>query len=384
MYPDFSYILHALIGTQPDNWTSIIKTFGLLLVTAILSSAFILYLELKRKEEEGLIGKVGMTVTKGEPASIVELIVNGVIGFILGAKFLYIFQHFSEFQLDAASVLLSMKGNIIGGIIGAIASAGLKYWEKKREELPEPVTKRIQVHPYERIGDITVVAAISGVIGAKLFAVIEDLDALFADPLGQLLSGSGMAIYGGLIGGFLVTYFYIKKMGLNPIHVLDAAAPALIMGSLVGRLGCQLAGDGCWGVANTAATPSWWFLPDWLWSFNYPHNVLNDGVRIEGCEWLYCSQLAEPVYPTPLYEILMFAIIFGILWFLRKRISVPGVLFFIYLIFNGLERFIIEGIRVNIKYDFLGLQLTQAQIIALGLSLIGLIGSIILWQRGKD
>lgn len=79
----------------------------------------------------------------------------------------------------------------------------------------------------------------------------------------------------------------------------------------------------------------------------------------------------------------MFAVIFAILWFLRKRIKAAGVLFFIYLIFNGIERFIIEIIRVNDRYDFLGMQLSQAQIIAIFLVLIGIIGSVIFWQRGK-
>ncbi len=383
MYPDLSYILHALIGTQPDNPTSIVKTFGLLLVTAILASAYVLYLELKRKEEEGLLQTIPTEVTVGKPASVWEILYNGVVGFVILSKAVYVFSNFAAFQADAASVILSTKGNLLAGIIGGLIGAGLVYWEKKQKALPKPVTKTVHLHPYERIGDITVVAAISGVIGAKLFAVIEDIDQLIADPIGTLLSGSGMAIYGGLIGGFLVTYFYIKRMGIKPIHVLDAVAPALIMGSLVGRFGCHFAGDGCWGIPNTDPTPSWWIFPDWLWSYDYPNNVVNEGPRMEGCEWLYCSRLTEGVYPTSLYEIGMFAVIFAILWFLRKRIKAAGVLFFIYLIFNGIERFIIEIIRVNDRYDFLGMQLSQAQIIAIFLVLIGIIGSVIFWQRGK-
>ena len=115
--------------------------------------------------------------------------------------------------------------------------------------------------------------------------------------------------------------------------VMDAVAPALMVGYGVGRIGCQLSGDGDWGIANTAAQPDWWFLPDWMWAYTYPHNVLNEGVRIAGCEWQYCYELSPAVYPTPFYETIMAFIIVGILWILRKRIKPAGTLFFVYSVF---------------------------------------------------
>ncbi len=383
MYPDLSYILHALIDTNPDNWTSIVKTFGLMLVIAILSSAWVLYLELKRKEEEGLLHAVPTKVITGKPATPIELIVNAIIGFVLGFKILYIFSNFAEFQADASSVLLSSKGVLIGGIIGSIIGTGLKYWEKNKDKLDEPKEEIINIYPHDRIGDITIVGALAGIIGAKIFAVVEDLDALFADPIGVLFSGSGMAIYGGLIVGFIAGYAYVKSLGIKPIHVLDGVGPALIVGAGVGRMGCQLAGDGCWGIVNNSPQPSWWFLPDWAWSFTYPNNVINEGAPIADCRWLYCRELTEGVYPTPLIEMLMFAIIFAILWSLRKRIKIPGFIFFLYLSFNGLERFLIEKIRVNDRYEILGFQSTQAEFIAVILFMIGIIGCLVLWQRSK-
>jgi len=389
MYPDLSYLLHDLIGTAPDNWTSIVKTFGLLLVTSFLVAAYMLGIELKRKEKEGLLKPVKVKTIVGKPATIWELLGNAMLGFFLGFKFVYIMQYFSDFQLDPAEVILSFRGNWLGGIIGAALFAALKYFEKNNEKLPKPIEKDILVHPYQRIGDITILAAISGIVGAKIFALAEDLGRVFSGEISfshlisSFFSGSGMAIYGGLIVAFICVYYYVKRKGITPIHVMDAVAPALMVAYGIGRIGCQLSGDGDWGIPNEMPKPEWMaFLPDWLWAYDYPHNVIQDGVKMEDCAGLrYCSHLSPPVYPTPVYETIMAFILGGILWALRKRIVIPGMLFFIYVIFNGVERFFIERIRVNIKYDVLGIQLTQAEIIAICLMLIGMAGCLILWRR---
>ncbi|MEL6865368.1 MAG: prolipoprotein diacylglyceryl transferase family protein, partial [Bacteroidota bacterium] len=288
MYPDLSYILHALIGTQPDNASSVIKTFGLFLVLAILTAAYILSLEIRRKEKEGLLKPVQQKITVGEPASMFDLASNALLGFILGFKALYIFYHFPEFKIDPAAIILSGKGHWLGGIIGAVLLGALKYWEKNREKLDKPVQKVVNIYPSDRIGDFTIVAAISGVVGAKIFAMAEDLDLVLngtitlSQFLGQFLSGSGMAIYGGLIVAFGVSYFYLKSKKIPPIHVMDAVAPALMVAYGVGRMGCHFSGDGDWGItSDLAARPSWLsFLPDWLWAFDYPHNVIDRGVAI--------------------------------------------------------------------------------------------------------
>lgn len=384
MYPDLSYFFHDLFGTQPDNWTSIFKTFGLFLVLAILSSAYFLYIELKRKAAKGFFQAEKVKVIEGKPATTGEYISNAVFGFILGFKIFYIAQHFPEFQKNPAGVVLSGLGNWLGGIVVAAIFVGLKYWESSRKKQVKPKEKVEEIYPHQRIGDITIIAAISGVAGAKIFDVLEHLPELFRDPLGTLLSGGGLAIYGGLIFGFISVFWYLKKKNIPVLHVMDAVAPALIIGYGVGRLGCQFAGDGDWGIV-AAAQPSWWFLPDWLWSYSYPHNVLNEGVPIAGCTWQYCSQLQPAVYPTPIYETFFAFVIAGILWALRKRLEViPGMLFFVYMILNGMERFWIEGIRVNIRYNFLGMHPTQAQVIAIAIILGGIAGCVILWRRHKQ
>lgn len=386
MYPDLSYILHAIFGSAPDNAFSIVKTFGLFLIISFLVSAYFLRLELIRKEKQGLLKGKKEKVVIGRPARWQELATNGLLGFILGFKLPYIAQNFPEFQADTAGVLLSTKGYVFWGVVGAGLLAFLKFWEHHRKALPKPQIKTVEVLPHQRIGDITILAAVAGIVGAKLFAVIESTEnfrSFLRDPIHQLLSGSGLAIYGGLILAFIAVFWFVRSKGMNPIHVMDAVAPALIMGYAVGRIGCQLSGDGDWGIENPAPAPDWWFLPDWLWSYDYPHNVLNDGVRIADCEFLYCSRLDPGVFPTPVYETTLALLIFAVLWVLRKRIVIPGLLFFIYMVLNGIERWWIEKIRVNPDIEILGMQATQAEYIAALLVIGGMAGGVWSYLKWK-
>jgi prolipoprotein diacylglyceryltransferase len=111
--------------------------------------------------------------------------------------------------------------------------------------------------------------------------------------------------------------------------------------------------------------------------------VNKEGIPIEGCQWLFCNRLAEPVYPTPLYEVVASFLIGGFLWAIRKRVAAPGMIFFIYLILNGFERFWVEKIRVNVKYEWLPGQPTQAEVIAVLLFLAGIIGAVWVWRKHK-
>ncbi len=384
MYPDLSYILHSLIGTEVDNGTSIVKTFGLLLAIAIFSSAYFLNKELKRKEAAGEFNPNIIKRTVGEAASIGELLFNTIFGFVLGFKLLYVFQNFAAFKMDAPGILLSTKGSILGGILGAIALGALKYWEKQKDVLAKPITQKVEMYPSDRIGDITLLAAFTGILGAKFFAVFEDVSNLTMGNFFEiLLSGSGLAIYGGLIGGTIGVVLYLKKHNIAVFPFADAIAPALMVGYGVGRLGCQLSGDGDWGIVNEAPTPSWWIFPDWMWSYTYPQNVLHQGVPIEDCVGYYCNELAQGVYPTPIYEMIMAFIIVAILWALRKRLPVPGMLFAVYLMLNGVERYWIEKIRVNSRYDIFGYHPTQAEIIAVLFFVTGAIGYLWLQKKGR-
>ena len=367
MFPDLSYLFSYLFGTEPDNWLSIFKTFGLLLVLSILSAAWVLHFLLKKKSEQGIFKAEKVKVTVGKPASVWDLVSNGIFGFILGFKFVYIFQNFAEFQADPASVILSLKGVGWAGILGALIFAGIRYWEKKKEALPKPKEITQSLYPHDKIGDVTIIAAIWGIIGARLFSILEEPGTFMDDPIGTLFSGSGLTIYGGLILGFLGVLWWLRRNKIHTYHFLDSLAIAYVIAYGVGRIGCQLSGDGDWGIV-AAAMPEWWFLPDWMWSFEYPNNVnnanyyggfnaalggLTEGCNAEtfssargiienrceeACGIRYCHFLTEKVYPTPFYETLMSFAIAGILWLLSKRISVPGMIFYIYLIFYAFSK----------------------------------------------
>jgi phosphatidylglycerol---prolipoprotein diacylglyceryl transferase len=245
-----------------------------------------------------------------------------------------------------------------------------------------------QAYPHDRVGDITMVAAISGLLGAKIFAILEsaeNVEAFFKDPIHTLFSGSGLAMYGGLIGGFIGVYWFVKsKLKMNPIYMMDAVAPGLIFAYAVGRIGCQMAGDGDWGIV-ASAQPTWWFLPNWMWAYDFPRNVIQSSGQaneaIAGLTAQYNTHLVPPVYPTPFYETIMATLIGIFLWSIRKRLKIHGMLFMIYLVLNGIERFSIEKIRVNDKLHAFGLTFTQAELIAVLLIIIGTVGGIILYRK---
>ncbi len=323
-------------------------------------------------------------VLVGEKVTTVELVTSGVIGFLIGYKLLYAALNYSDFVSDTQGILLSAQGSVWGGILGAAFGAWLKYSDNKKQQLEKPEWKELTIRPYEMVGNITMVAAFSGLIGAKLFHNLENLDDFATDPWGSLISFSGLTMYGGLIVGGAGVIWYVMKQGMNPFHFSDAAAPGLMLSYGTGRLGCQISGDGDWGIVNNNPKPSWMeFLPDWFWSYNYPHNVLSEGIPIPGCTGPHCMMLPEPVYPTPLYEAIVCIGLFFVLWSLRTRINIAGMLFSIYLILNGIERFFIEKIRVNTKYHISGHEITQAEIISVVLVILGTAGCYFFYKKSQ-
>ena len=381
MYPDLSYLFHDLLGTARDNWLSIFKTFGFFLLLAFIVAARLLKSELARREKLGQFTPERVTVVPGSGVTVWDYIFNGFFGFVLGYKIPYAIANVEAWKRDPGSVLLSADGWWASGLLVSVIFVAYYVYLARKPVEGEPYEK--DIYPKDRVGPITMLAAIGGIFGAKLFAILEYTDRFVADPIGVLFSGDGLAIYGGLIGGAFAVFLYLRKHRISPVPVMDAVAPALIVAYGVGRTGCQLSGDGDWGKA-AGAQPDWWFLPDWVWSFRFPHNVLRRGEAIPGCDVEYCTQLAEAVHPTSIYEMLMAFAIGGILWALRKRLTdLPGLLFSIYLFLNGVERFFIEFARVNDRYNVLGFELSQAQIIAICFMLAGLIGGWFFVRRAR-
>lgn len=441
MYPNLYYVFKDWFGV---DWKalSFLNTFGLMVAIAFVFSAIALSSELKRKEKQGLLLPREETITVGQPASIFELILNFIVGFIFAYKLAGVFFNKPD-DVSAQDYIFSSDGNIIAGLIAGLGIAALKWKEKNKQKLKEPEQRIVRIWPHDRVGDIVIIALIFGIIGAKLFDDFENWDDFIQHPMERIFSRSGLTFYGGLIIGAIAVAWYIHRKGIKIIHMIDAIAPALILAYAIGRIGCQVAGDGDWGIYNSAyitdtnnykvvpATgdqyqaqlkkyntyflqgyvtdpdtkkdtfvndrtyksldavpnisfkgPS--FLPKWMFAYNYPGNVNKDGIKILGNPEEHNRVLPTPVFPTPFYETIMCLIIFLFLWSIRKKITTPGVLCSIYLMLNGAERFLIEKIRVNNEYHFWGINPTQAEIISFSLVLSGVILFFIFVMRGRQ
>jgi phosphatidylglycerol:prolipoprotein diacylglycerol transferase len=381
MFPSLSYLFDYLFGIR-INFP--IQTLGFFIALAFVAAYIAFVAEFKRKEELGLIHAFKKKVIVGNPPTIAEMVVNAVVGFIFGYKIIGIVLNYNSFVNDAKGYIISLHGNLIAGVL---CGAGWAYWayhDRRKEQLPEPEIIEQTVHPYQLMPKITFWAGVIGFIGAKLFDSVEHIGYLLHDPIGDIFSSTGFTYYGGFLFGML-TFFYIGvKNGMKLAHVSDTGAPGIMLAYGVGRIGCQLSGDGDWGISNLHPKPAllhW--LPDWMWAFQYPHNILNQDMVIPGCLGNYCSMLRVPVYPTPFYEAVICIGLFIFLWLIRKHIRTAGLMSFLYLILIGIERFLIEEIRVTIKYHVLGLTLSQAQMLSAGMFLVGVGGVIYLYRKNK-
>jgi prolipoprotein diacylglyceryltransferase len=363
MYPRLSDILNDFLGT---NILLPAKTFGLFLALAFIAAFLVLRRELARKEQLGHYRLRRERLLIESPLPAYWIAVHAAIWGLLAYKIGYMVVDSAEFSNHTEDVLLSSKGYWLSGLLGLLIGGGLKYREYAQRKGLKEKYKDVVVGPSFYVGTVTTIAFVAGILGSKLFAMLEPGGNFWRDPLGDLMSFNGLSFFGGLIcaGGIIIVYLYRKGFGV--VRAIDGFAPSLILAYAVGRIGCQLSGDGDWGVVNTLPNPGW--LPDWAWAYTYPHNVALEGVPIPGCTGEFCMALPQPVWPTPLYETLMGLGIFGILMLLRTRLRHPGMLSGVWLIGIGLERFGIEQIRVNSRY---GLGLTQAELISILLILTG-------------
>jgi prolipoprotein diacylglyceryl transferase len=196
------------------------------------------------------------------------------------------------------------------------------------------------------------VAGIAGLIGARLYHVLESPGEFFADPWNLLFSRFGFAWFGGFLGGFVVLVILARRSKIPLLEFLDICSPAACVGYAIGRIGCLLSGDGDYGVPTS--------LP---WGMSFPNGVVPTTQR---------------VHPTPLYEFFIWLAIAAFLWHMgTKSLRGPkarGEIFCNYLILTGVARFLIEFIRVNPR-SFLGLSNAQAA------SLLSiLVGAVLLWR----
>jgi phosphatidylglycerol:prolipoprotein diacylglycerol transferase len=190
-------------------------------------------------------------------------------------------------------------------------------------------------HPVDWAYEMVFAALIGGLIGARGYWLLGNLDELADDPLNAIFGGSGLVWYGGLAGGAAGVLLWARRRGMFNLQLLDMNAPSLAMGYAVGRVGCQISGDGDYGSPT-----------DLPWGMAYPDGVVPTD---------------EVVHPTPIYETLAMGLGAWVLWTLRDRLR-PGVLFAFYLTLVGGERLLVEFVRRN---EPVLLGLTEAQLASL-------------------
>jgi phosphatidylglycerol---prolipoprotein diacylglyceryl transferase len=199
------------------------------------------------------------------------------------------------------------------------------------------------------------IAGLAGMLGAKLYHLLEAPAEFFADPWPLLFSRTGFAWFGGFLGGFGAMLYLGRRAKLPLLEFLDACSPAAAAGYGIGRIGCLLSGDGDYGIPTS--------LP---WGMSFPNGIV---------------PTTERVHPTPLYEFILWLAIGALLWHMGSRTlrggKVKGEIFCVYLILTGIARFLVEIIRVNPR-SFLGMSNAQT---ASALSVIA--GAALLWRIKK-
>lgn len=189
--------------------------------------------------------------------------------------------------------------------------------------------------PVDWAYEIVFAALLGGVIGARAYFVIQNYSSVRHNLLGSIFSGSGLVWYGGAIGGAIAVLAWMRWRDAFQLRIFDMCVTALALGYGIGRIGCQVSGDGDYGIRSS--------LP---WAMGYPHGTVPTppGVRVQ---------------PTPIYETVSMCLLAYFLWRFRDRFR-PGVICCLYMIFSGLERFLVEFIRRNHEV-FIGLTAPQIE-----------------------
>ena len=185
---------------------------------------------------------------------------------------------------------------------------------------------------------------VGGLVGSKLYFVLFETPSgmSWGETFGAIFSGSGLTFYGGFVVAAGTITWVIRRHRAPFLPVADAVGIGLAIGYAIGRIGCQLAGDGDYGIPT-----------DLPWGMAYPDGVV---------------PTLEKVHPTPVYETLMGLGIFGVLWSTRQRLQIPGLSFCLYLVLSGLARFAVEFIRLNPRVLW---GLSDAQLISLAAIAVG-------------
>jgi len=206
--------------------------------------------------------------------------------------------------------------------------------------------------PQDWAYEIVFAALAGGLVGARAWWIFEHWDEVGDDILGNVFSGSGLVWYGGALGGAAFVLAWAAWRGMFGLTLLDVCAVPLALGYGIGRIGCQLSGDGDYGEP--------WDGP---WAMAYPDGTVPTD---------------QTVHPTPIYETLSIGLVAWGLWRVRERVR-PGGVFALYLVGAGLERFLVEFVRRN---EPVAAGLTVAQLLSLAMIAAGAVWLTALARHG--
>ena len=177
----------------------------------------------------------------------------------------------------------------------------------------------------ELASSLVIWAAVGGIVGARLWVIFDDWSGFVADPVGAIFTGAGFTWYGGFLGGLVLVTIALRRYRIPWSVATDCIAPGMVLGHALGRIGCQLAGDGDWGAVTNVP-----------WGMAYPNAIVG---------WPHPPGVV--VHPPPLYEAAAYPAIFAFLWRIRRYDFPPGTLFWLFLLLSPLARFFIEFVRIN-------------------------------------
>jgi phosphatidylglycerol:prolipoprotein diacylglycerol transferase len=207
--------------------------------------------------------------------------------------------------------------------------------------------------------------ALAGLVGSRLYDVIDNWGAYRSDPKSILLSGSGFVFYGGFVAGLITSWIIARRFGIRWLKLTDMSVAALAIGHGIGRIGCLLSGDGDWGTVTT--------LP---WGMQFPRAIIGWNsqtvLALDSHNALVSAYYpGVRVHPAPLYETILYTGVFLILWSFGKKNQVEGRVLYLYLMLVGACRFVVEFVRINPR---IVLGLSEAQLISTAMIMIGALG----------
>ncbi len=204
--------------------------------------------------------------------------------------------------------------------------------------------KRAQIDA-DAVGMVAL-AVVAGIVGAKLWHVLDTPSEFREMGWRVLWDSAGFAWFGGLVFGISALLFQGWWARIGALRTLDLAAPSAAIGYAIGRIGCLLSGDGCYGLPTN--------LP---WGMSFPNGIEP-------------TPLGVRVHPTPLYEFAAGLLIGGWLWLRGNKPRPTGWIVGEYLVLSGIARFLVEFIRRNPRILW---GLSNAQLASLGSVVVGLV-----------